>query len=275
MRLSTHGNIGNIGTIMYSRLLAFAFSLFATLPAQAGVLDDVKASGELKVCIWPDYYGISFRNPRTGTLQGIDIDLSLALAKDLGVRLVHVETSFNTLIDDLIAGKCQIGMMGIGVTPERKQQLAFSLPYLRSDIYAITTRDNATLKTWADIDRPGRAIAVQKGTYMESLMRRTLAHARLIVTERPGEREREVSSGRADAFITDYPYSQRMLASTDWARRIEPTQTVQLTDYAYAVAQGDAPWLARVNQFVTRIKADGRLRSAAQRHQLTPIVVSE
>lgn len=80
MRLSTHGNIGNIGTIMYSRLLAFAFSLFATLPAQAGVLDDVKASGELKVCIWPDYYGISYRNPRTGTLQGIDIDLSLALA---------------------------------------------------------------------------------------------------------------------------------------------------------------------------------------------------
>lgn len=197
MRLSTHGNIGNIGTIMYSRLLAFAFSLFATLPAQAGVLDDVKASGELKVCIWPDYYGISYRNPRTGTLQGIDIDLSLALAKDLGVRLVHIETSFNTLIDDLIAGKCQIGMMGIGVTPERKQQLAFSLPYLRSDIYAITTRDNATLKTWADIDRPGRSIAVQKGTYMESLMRRTLAHARLIVTERPGEREREVSSGRA------------------------------------------------------------------------------
>lgn len=102
---------------------------------------------------------------------------------------------------------------------------------------------------------------MQKGTYMESLMRRTLAHARLIVTERPGEREREVSSGRADAFITDYPYS-RMLASTDWARRIEPTQTVQLTDYAYAVAQGDAPWLARVQP--VRHPDQGRRRCAAR-----------
>ena len=186
-------------------LLVLLLVLPGVVNAAGGRLERVLADKKVRVCIWPDYYGISFRNPRTGTLQGIDIDLSLALAKDLGVRLVHVETSFNTLIDDLIAGKCQIGMMGIGVTPERKQQLAFSLPYLRSDIYAITTRDNATLKTWADIDQPGRSIAVQKGTYMESLMRRTLAHARLIVTERPGEREREVSSGRADAFITDYP----------------------------------------------------------------------
>lgn len=52
-------------------------------------------------------------------------------------------------------------MMGVGVTPERKQRLDFSLPYLRSDIYAITTRDNTTLKSWADLDQPGRLIAVQ------------------------------------------------------------------------------------------------------------------
>jgi len=28
----------------------------------------------LPVCIWPDYYTTSYRTPRTGTLQGIDID---------------------------------------------------------------------------------------------------------------------------------------------------------------------------------------------------------
>ena len=262
-------------TLMRIRRLALFLPLYAASLAQAGVLEEIQQNGELRVCIWPDYYGISFRNPRTGTLQGIDIDLSQALAKDLGVRLAYVETSFNTLIDDLLEKRCQIGMMGVGVTPERKQRLDFSLPYLRSDIYAITTRDNTTLKSWADLDQPGRSIAVQKGTYMEPLMRRTLQHARLLVVERLGEREREVASGRADAFITDYPYSQRMLASTDWARRIAPTQTIQLTDYAYAVAKGDALWLARINQFVTRIKLDGRLQDAARKNNLTPIAILE
>ena len=36
------------------------------------VFDRVKASGSVKVCIWPDYYGVTHRNPNTQQLQGID-----------------------------------------------------------------------------------------------------------------------------------------------------------------------------------------------------------
>ena len=51
------------------------------------VLDRVQAEREVRVCIWPDYYGVTWRNPRTQQLGGIDIDLSAALARDLGVQL--------------------------------------------------------------------------------------------------------------------------------------------------------------------------------------------
>ena len=71
----------------------------AAAPVLAGpVADRVKATGVLRVCIWPDYYGITFRNPRTNQLAGIDIDLSGELAHDLGVQLRHVDSSFATLI---------------------------------------------------------------------------------------------------------------------------------------------------------------------------------
>ena len=36
---------------------------------------------QLRVCIWPDYYGISYRNPKTLQLAGIDIDLAQELAR--------------------------------------------------------------------------------------------------------------------------------------------------------------------------------------------------
>lgn len=97
----------------------------------------------------------------------------------------------------------------------------------------------------------------------------------VIVTTKPSEREREVESGRADAFITDYPYSQRMLINTDWARVIGPDQPVQVTYYAYAIPKGDEKWLARVNQFVRDIKMDGRLEIAAKPHNLLPMVVKD
>lgn len=243
--------------------------------ARAEVLDELRKDGVLKVCIWPDYFGIGYRNPRTGVLQGLDIDLSQELARDLGVRLEYVETDFSRLLEDIEGRRCQIAMMAVGITPQRAARVDFSAPYLRSDVYAIATRSSRAVQTWDDIDKPGHVVVVQKGTFMEPLMQKTLKKATLRAVLRPNEREREVESGRADVFISDYPYSKRMLRNTDWARVIAPSREVQLTDYAYAVPKGDAAWLQRVNQFVKQIKADGRLARAAGAYELLPIVVGD
>ena len=243
--------------------------------ATGNLLEEVRREGRLRVCMWPDYYGISYRNRRTGVLQGLDVDLSQALAADLGVRLETVDTDFSRVVDDVASRRCHVAMMGVGVTPARAERMAFSLPYLRSDVYAITTRSNRNIRTWEDLDRPGRVVVVQRGTLMEPLMVRVLRQAQLRVVSRPGEREQEVESGRADAFITDYPYSRRMLATTDWARLVAPEKVVQLTDYAYAVPLGELAWLERVNAFVRAIRQDGRLEQAARRHELLAIVARE
>jgi ABC-type amino acid transport substrate-binding protein len=243
--------------------------------ACANTLEDIKKTKVLKVCIWPDYFGVSYRNPRSGALQGVDIDMSRDLAQELGVKLQYVETSFANFITDIEGGNCHIAMMGVGVIPSRTERVNFSAPYLRSDVYAVTSKSNTTIKTWDDLDRPGRVISVLKGTFMEPLMKKTLKQATLQVAERPGERERDVESGRADAFMTDYPYTQRMLANTDWARVISPSRPIQPTDYAYAVAKGDPAWLARVNQFVAQAKKDGRLEKYATEFKLQQIVVKD
>src|SRR5574343_125116 len=92
------------GASMNAVLPALVLSLLAcavSVPARAGaVLDRVKSAGTVRVCIWPDYYGITFRNPRTQQLSGIDIELSAEFAKDLGVKLQYVESAFPKLIDD-------------------------------------------------------------------------------------------------------------------------------------------------------------------------------
>ena len=56
-------------------LLAAALALPERAQAQ-GVLERVRAAGTVRVCVWPDYYGVSWRNPRTQQFVGIDIDLS-------------------------------------------------------------------------------------------------------------------------------------------------------------------------------------------------------
>ncbi|MDP1611459.1 MAG: ABC transporter substrate-binding protein [Sulfuritalea sp.] len=255
-------------------LLLYTLSVGAVL-AQSSRLERILAANELRVCIWPDYFGISYRNPRTLELSGIDIDLATELARDLGVRVRFEESSFVRLVDDLSQDRCDIAMFAIGITPARSEKLRFTRPYLASDIYAITSRSNRRVRTWADIDQPGVVVAVAQGTYHETVMREKLRHARLLVTATPHGREQEVESGRADVFMTDYPFSRRMLETTDWTRLIVPPAVYHLTPYAYAVRPGDVAWHARVESFVAAIKRDGRLLAAARRHKLDPIVVRD
>jgi ABC-type amino acid transport substrate-binding protein len=243
------------------------------VPAKGSTLQRIQASGVLRVCIWPDYYGITYRHPRDETLSGLDIDLSNELAKDLGVRLRYVESSFQRLIPDLEGDRCDVAMFAVAVVPQRKAALAFTQPYLQSDIYAIASRASRVVKRWEDIDQSGVVVAVQAGTSMEPVMREALKRARLLVVQPPATRERELESGRADVFMTDYPYSRRLLDNADWAQLIAPPKPFHVLPYAYAIRRGDAAWLARLDEFVARIKRDGRLRAAAERHGLGAIVV--
>ncbi len=247
--------------------------LGAPSTATAGpVLERIQSSGTVRVCIWPDYYGITFRNPRTQQLVGIDIELSVDLAHDLGAKLQYVESSFPKLIDDLTQDRCDIAMHAVAVLPARAEKLKFSLPYLQSDVYGVTTR-SGRIKSWDDIDKPGVQVAVQAGTFMEPVMAAALKQARLVVIKPPLTREQELEAGRVDVFMTDYPYSRRLLDNADWARLIAPTKPFHVLPYAYAVKPGDEAWLKRVDEFVTAIKRDGRLEAAARHHGLADIMV--
>lgn len=257
-------------------LIAAAAAALGAGPAAAGGVDDrVAASGTVRVCIWPEYYGISWHNPRTGRLQGLDIDLSAEFAREIGRRLEYVPTTFATLIDDLVNQRCDAAMFGVAITPQRAQHLRFTTPYLRSGIVAATLKGHPTVQRWQDIDRPGVRVAVAAGTFMEPVMSAALKHASLVSVRAPATREEELRSGRVDVFMTDFPYSRRLLAEVDWAQIIEPETPFHPLGYAYAVRPGDDAWFARLQGFAERIRRDGRLAAAARGHGLVPIALTE
>lgn len=250
---------------------------FLPLPSSAqdgriNRLERVQAAKVMRVCIWPDYYGITYRNPKTQQLTGIDIDMANELGKDLAVAVQFVDSSFAKLVDDVTQDRCDIAMFAVGITPQRAEKLRFTSPHLASDIYAITTKTNRRIKVWDDIDKPGSVVAVAKGTLHEPVMKDKLKNAQLLVLDTPFAREQEVQSGRADVFMTDYPYSRRFLDNAEWARLVAPTRTYHVTPYAYAMKPGDDVWHTRVEHFVNTIKRDGRLQASARQYKLEPLV---
>ncbi len=254
------------------KLTLVAFLAQTLLFAEGDRLEKIKQENKVKVCIWSEYYGISYLDPRTQKLIGIDSDLALELAKDLDAELEYVPSSFATLLEDVTKDKCDIAMFAIGNTPQRREKVRFTTPHLASDIYAVATKTNKKIQKWDDIDKTGVVVAVAKGTYHEPIMKEKLKNATLLVVENMHAREQEVIAGRADVFMTDYPFGKRMLATTDWAKLIMPESTYHMTSYAWAMAYGDDKFHARVEQFIKDIKKDGRLLNLAKKNALEPIV---
>jgi cyclohexadienyl dehydratase len=231
----------------------------------------ITQSAKLRVCQYPLYYSISFRNPTSGEIEGIDADLAKELAKELGAELEIVESSFGTFIADLQADKCDIGMFGIGATLKRAQAVEFSKPYLQTSIYAIVRKDGK-INSWEDIDKSGINVVTTLGSYVEPFMRDYLKQASFTAISPPATREGELMANRADVVMSDYPTAIKVQDEFDWAKIVEPNEPLRVTPYAYVVPQGDQIWLNYVNLFVDTIKLDGRLKMFAEKHKLGPIV---
>src|ERR1700716_2912208 len=255
--------------------LAAGFGLMTSAGAEAqqtqSRLYEVTKSKNLRVCQFPLYYSISFRNPKSGEIEGIDADLAKELAKELDAKLEIVETSFGTFIADLQAGKCEIGMFGVGATLKRAQAVEFSKPYLITNIYVVTRKDG-TVKKWEDLDKKGVRAAASLGSYIEVFMKDYLKNAEIISIAPPNTREAELVAGRVDAILTELPTEIKVTDEFDWATYILPADKLAVTPYAYVVPPGDQIWLNYINLFVDTIKLDGRLMKYAKKHKLDPIV---
>lgn len=251
-------------------LLALAVSAIAS-PGHAqqtqSRLFEVTKNKKLRVCMYPLYYAISFRDPKTNQLTGLDIDLAKELATDLGAELQFVESSFGTFIADLQATKCEIGMFALGATLKRAQAVEFSKPYMLASVYAVT-KNSGKIKAWADLDQPGIKIATLLGSYIETVAKGYFKKATVVSVLPPTTREAELSAGRVDAILVDYPTVLRAKEEFDWAVSIDPPAKLAPTLVAYAVSPGDQIWLNYVNLFIDTIKLDGRLETIAKKHKL-------
>ena len=157
--------------LLWTALTSAMLPLASAQQTGPSALERIKTTQTVRVCIWPDYYGITFRNPKTQQLTGIDVDMAQALGQDLGARVEFVDSSFAKLVDDVTQDRCDVAMFAIGITPTRQAKLRFTQPHLASDIFAITSKTNRRIKDWGDIDKADTVVAVAKGTLHEPVMK--------------------------------------------------------------------------------------------------------
>jgi polar amino acid transport system substrate-binding protein len=190
-----------------------------------------------------------------GRPAGVSVDLAEALGRSLR-RPVRIENiPFVGLIPALKSGRIDLIISSMTDTPERRESVSFSDPYLTTGI-ALLVGKNSPVKSAADLDRPGRVVAVRQGTTGESWARANLKQARVLALEKESAAVLEVLQGRADAFLYD-----QMSVWQNWKRH--PRETVALLEpvrverWAVALRKNDDVLRAKVNAFLRDYRAGG------------------
>jgi His/Glu/Gln/Arg/opine family amino acid ABC transporter permease subunit len=148
-------------TTARSALLAAALLLAVTVTASAqSALSRVKNSGELRIGTDATYP--PFGSAEGGEFTGFDIDLGRAIARQLGVRPVFINASFDGIFPALQNGTFDLVMSAVTITPERSAVLLFSDPYIDAGQLVAVRKDGRGINGPGDL--AGKRVGVQINT---------------------------------------------------------------------------------------------------------------
>ena len=169
---------------------AFAETTMSTLEA-------VKKSGKLRIGGVTDAAPTFQKDLRSGEWKGMFIDIGTALAKDLGVELEIVTTTWGNSVLDLQANKIDL-MFGLNPTPARAKVINFSSPVFNNAFTLVANKDSV-FETWEDYNKPEVKIAVDAGSAHDATVTKMLPKATILRYDNVSEASIALQSGRADA----------------------------------------------------------------------------
>lgn len=209
----------------------------------------------LRIGVTPDFPPIIFKQNKV--ITGVEADLAMNMAFRLRMKPQWVELEWEQLIPALLAGKIDVIMSGMTVTPERRMRVAFSAPYLKVGQMALVRRKDAgRFSTLNDLMAFDGRVGYQKGTTGDQFVQQHFPRAARVGYLSAGDAAVDLCRKRVDVVIQDAPQI-RWLAS-EYASELTVFET-PLTEenLAWAVRREDTDLLAAINQLVRDWNTDG------------------
>ncbi|PHH39741.1 MULTISPECIES: transporter substrate-binding domain-containing protein [Pseudomonas] len=233
-----------------------ALNLSAQAAEQPSHLDTIQQQGQLRVCTTGDYKPYTFKRS-DGDFEGIDIAMARSLADSLGVKVEWVQTTWKTLMPDMQAGKCDIGMGGISVTLERQKKAYFSNT-LDSDgkIPLVRCADQSKYQTVEQINQPNVRLVEPAGGTNEAFVHAFLPKAQLALHDNVTIFQ-QLLDNKADVMITDASEALYQQKLKPGLCAVNPHQYMQYGEKAYLLPRDDISWKLYVDQWLHLSKVTG------------------
>ncbi len=185
---------------------------------------------------------------------GFDVEVAKAIAAKVGLPLKVEDMKFDSLLPALSAGKVDLVLAGMTITPERAQNVDFSVPYYKATQVVLVLAGSAVPETKEQMN--GMKIAVQLGTTGDGLAAELTGQENVRQFTSAMDAVVELMNSKVDAVVIDEQPAIQFVKKNPELILVHLAFDDEF--YGVAVKKGNAELLAKVNEALAEIAADGR-----------------
>lgn len=203
-----------------------------------------------------------------GQIAGIDAEIAAAIADKLGLELQIDDMEFDSITEAIKGGKADIGLAGMTVTPDRQEEVDFTVSYA-TGVQVIIVTEDSDITSADDLLAEGanHTIGVQRNTTGDIYTTGDIEDAGLGTIDRyskGAEAVQALTTGKVDCVVIDNEPAKAFVAEVDGLKILDTEYITE--DYAAAMSKENPALYEAVNAALQELIADGTVQGIIDKY---------
>ncbi|MDK2802900.1 MAG: amino acid ABC transporter substrate-binding protein [Oscillospiraceae bacterium] len=245
-------------------------------------LADIKDRGNIVMYTEAGFPPFAYRG-NAGSIEGIDMDISLEIAKEIGVALNTQDVKFTTLIPSLTGGKADFVAAGMTNTEERSKKVDFSNNYLVAyqSVLSLEGKGYQKISELSDkkigvqtgstsdiiVSAEAKNVKLEDGTMVDGIFENTGTEIKRYETVL--EAVQDLKNGRIDAIVVGSIVGENLISNNldiNDEKLLDRDGKEYSESNAIAVKKGNTELLDIINKVLARLEETGKLDEIYKKH---------
>ena len=239
-------------------------------PVSPAVRSDLAPTGKLRVGVNHGNLVLAQKNPATGEVKGVAVDLAHELGRRLDVPVELVQyTSAGQMTDALASGAWDVAFLAR--EPGRAGEIGFTAPHLLIEGTYLVPAGSPYARV-PDVDREGVRIAVSEKSAYDHFLSRNVKHATLVRGAGNSAGLGLLQAGKADVIAGVRQLLLMDQAKLPGSRVLE--DRFMVIEQAMGLPQGRPAGLAYAKAFIEEMKSSGFVARALEQSGVRGVPVA-
>jgi ABC-type amino acid transport substrate-binding protein len=213
---------------------------------------------EIQIAVENLYTPFQFTNPVTGETMGYEYDMVAELCGRINCVPKYEYISWDAMISAVSEGQFDLGMEGISILDERKQQVDFSDPYINLQQFLLVRADEDRFTTLEELAaNPDLKLGVQQGTSGFFATEGVVPEDRRVVYTEFGALVQALIAGDVDAVPVDAAAARGFISTT--GGKVKTVGEAISSDEMGLIFPKGSDLIPSINAAIASMKQDGFL----------------